>query len=95
MPEQRRTYRKRSFMAAYVGMRDASTPLFCLVRDVSPTGARLELIGAPDLPDRFDLTITGRDRLYSAEVVWRRSNQIGVRFVAKALASDAALCRAS
>ena len=86
MPEQRRTFRKRAFMAAYVLAIDAPTPLFCLVRDMSQTGARLELSEGTVLPGTFELHITGRRRVYRAEVIWRRAEEVGIRFLARASA---------
>ena len=70
MSEQRRTSRKNSFRAAYVGLDGTPKWQFCLVRDLSPTGAKLDVVGCAGLPQTFDLHISGRDRVYRAEIVW-------------------------
>lgn len=88
MPEKRRTFRKRAFMAAYVCAPEASAASFCLVRDLSSTGARIAFINGAALPGTFDLQITGRSRIYRAEVIWRRPDEAGVRFLAKTSGAD-------
>ena len=96
MPDRRRSHRKKAFLAAYLVLEDRPAPVFCLVRDVSPQGARLELIeGGTSLPEAFVLSIGGRDRLYHAEVTWRQPNEVGVRFLAKVLGSQPAWSEAS
>jgi hypothetical protein len=50
----------------------------CIVRNLSETGAQLELRGP--LPNRFDLLVEGDQRRRSCSVVWRRENRAGVRF---------------
>lgn len=93
VPEQRRTSRKRSFRAALVGRETAPAASFCLVRDLSPSGAKLAGIDVAGLPDTFELQISGRDRWYRAEVVWRGEAEVGVRFAAEVPRSDPALAR--
>ena len=94
MSEQRRTSRKGSFRAAFIGAEAAPSASFCLIRDLSPSGAKLVAIDAVELPDRFDLQISGRDRWYRAEVVWRRNAEVGVKFVADVPCSGQALASA-
>jgi len=50
----------------------------CIVRNLSETGAQLELRGP--LPNRFDLLVEGDECRRSCSVVWRRESRAGVRF---------------
>ena len=95
MPDQRNTARKRSFLAAYASAGGGPATIFCMVRDLSSGGAKLEVDGAQPLPDRFDLQINGRDRLFHVEVSWRTPTVLGVRFVAKSSVARPALAQAS
>ena len=52
----------------------------CKVLDVSLTGARLEVDGAVEIPQRFDL-IFNRDGIkYPCQIIWSKDKLIGVKF---------------
>ena len=52
----------------------------CVVRNVSETGASLEVESPLGIPDQFELIIV-IDRLRRrSHVVWRKEKRIGVRF---------------
>jgi PilZ domain len=50
----------------------------CIVRNLSETGAQLELRGP--IPNRFDLLVEDGQWRRSCSVVWRRENRAGVKF---------------
>jgi hypothetical protein len=52
----------------------------CLIRERSAEGARLQLGKTIDLPDRICLFDDAELRVRAAEVVWRRRNELGIRF---------------
>lgn len=58
-------------------------PIKCIVRDISPTGARIERRG-PIMSDAFNLSFD--DLVWpqdvACEVVWREDGIMGVRFAA-------------
>ena len=56
-------------------------PRACLVADISDTGARLDVDGPEDLPDRFVLMLSdsGAARRF-CRLVWRSAKQVGVQF---------------
>lgn len=53
----------------------------CAVRNISKTGARLEITRSIDLPDAFTLVIEMEHAERKCEVVWRKQNIVGVRFL--------------
>jgi len=56
----------------------------CVVRNMSDTGAALEVTSPLGIPDRFSLVITQerQERLVKpCRVMWRKEKRIGVRFV--------------
>lgn len=52
-----------------------------LLRDATETGARLRLVGSPEIPERFQL-VSALEKIDAAcEVVWRRGSDVGVKFM--------------
>ncbi len=52
----------------------------CVVRDISSTGAALELSDLIRIPDEFTLIMPDERLKLLCRVVWRRDYRIGVRF---------------
>ena len=51
----------------------------CVIRDLSVTGARLELGDTSHIPDVFDLIVADGPG-FTCRVAWRRGNMMGVSF---------------
>jgi len=81
MEERRRTVRDRTYLGAVIAFNRQSSSMDCLVRNLSPRGAKLALDGTGILPDSFDLNIERKERSYRARLVWRRFSDVGVSFV--------------
>jgi PilZ domain len=52
----------------------------CVVRNVSDTGAALEVASPLGIPQAFNLVISGNREPYRCEVKWRTDSRIGVAF---------------
>jgi hypothetical protein len=52
----------------------------CVVRNLSDTGAALEVASPLGIPQTFNLLISGERITYRCEVRWRKENRIGVAF---------------
>ena len=52
----------------------------CTIRNLSSTGASLEVTSPMGIPDEFSLTIEMEHRTRSCKVVWRKEKRIGVAF---------------
>jgi PilZ domain len=52
----------------------------CTVRDMSATGAAIDLAHAASIPDRFTLVLEMESAARNCTVVWRKDRQLGVRF---------------
>jgi hypothetical protein len=81
MSESRTKLRKRCFLGARIQFNNRRSTFDCVVRDISGSGARLELATLESMPDEFDLVIPQQDRQYRARVMWRRNNLCGVSFL--------------
>jgi hypothetical protein len=58
----------------------AHTKLDCLVRNISISGAALDVSSCHDIPERFDLFFKTDGTHIPCHVVWRQDEQIGVVF---------------
>lgn len=83
MTELRAKVRKRCFLGARIQFNNRRSSFDCLVRDLSASGARLEMSTFESMPDEFDLFIPQHDRHYRVKVMWRRNNLCGVSFLAR------------
>jgi hypothetical protein len=76
--ERRAGHRQRVLKGAALSFNKGYSVFECVVRNLSEGGAKLSLAETFGLPAAFQLTISG-ERAHDAHVVWRRSNEIGVR----------------
>lgn len=63
--------------------RPAHPPLECIIRDLSPGGAQLEIMAVVDENSLFGpvrLFIVEKKVEYACQIVWRRSLLLGVKF---------------
>ena len=79
--DPRKALRKRSYLRGAINFNKACNTFDCVVRDISPEGARLDLSGAVSLPDIFDLYIPQKERTLCANIAWRNGEEVGVAFV--------------
>jgi len=56
------------------------TVIDCTVRNISETGAALEIRAPLYIPERFSLTIVSEQLMRRCRVVWHRGTRIGVAF---------------
>jgi hypothetical protein len=82
MDEQRRSPRQRSFKGGTISF-GTYPSVDCIIRNISDTGARLEVHGAAVIPDQFMLLIKPELLKRSCRVAWRDNQSIGVQFVMK------------
>ena len=85
MDEHRNAPRHRVLKSAMIEFGGGG--IDCVVRNMSDTGAALEVTSPLGIPERFSLVITQerqerQERLVKpCRVMWRKEKRIGVRFV--------------
>jgi hypothetical protein len=79
MTERRRAARQGGFKAGKIESGQAGG-VRCMIRNISSTGAFLELAAPTDLPDKFVLVVLSDHRQRNCEVVWRQRHRFGVAF---------------
>jgi hypothetical protein len=82
MGERRVSRRQKSFLRGFVYVSRRRGALACLVRDLSPKGARIIFSDTVTLPDVVELYVPQKDLTLRARVHWRRNDEIGLAFVA-------------
>jgi len=81
LEERRRAERTRTYLPALVTAIGRREPIECVVRDISHTGARLELPNAASLPDAFVLRISGEHGDKNCLIARRGEGMVGVKFI--------------
>jgi hypothetical protein len=80
MSDQRRSPRLRTIKGGLIMFGSASA-IECIIRNMSDTGAALEVKSLAGIPDRFTLLIRPELIKRRCYVAWRKGRRIGVAFV--------------
>ena len=78
--ERRRIARQKSFLRGMVYFNNRRSVADCLIRDISPCGARLIFSDTVTTPDIVDLYIPQKEQTLRSQVIWRVGHDIGVAF---------------
>ena len=81
MEERRKTQRSRTYLWGGIAYNNYCTTLNCLVRNLSPDGARIVFSDAVALPVQFDIVIRRSRENRRAQMVWRDEAQAGIQFL--------------
>ena len=79
MVESRRASRLRVSKTATIKFVGGGT-INCLVRNLSSTGAALEVSNQTGIPERFILVTPGDGLHLPCRIVWRSEHRIGITF---------------
>src|SRR5262249_30877235 len=78
--ERRRIARQKSFLRGSIHFNNRRTVVDCLIRDISPYGARLTFSDTVTTPDVLELYIPQKEQTLRVHVIWRHGQEIGVAF---------------
>jgi hypothetical protein len=78
--ERRRVARQKSFLRGMIYFNNRRNVVDCLIRDISPYGARLIFSDAVTTPDAFELYIPQKQQTLRIHVIWRHGQEVGVSF---------------
>ncbi len=79
MIEKRAAQRHRVFKAGTIAFEDSG--IACTVRNISASGAAIDLEGPVTLPQSFTLSIARDNFVRNCRPVWRSDRRIGLAFV--------------
>jgi PilZ domain len=80
MEEKRKHPRVEIDEQAYVS--SGGSVMSCLVRNISPEGAAIEVENPAFVPERFRLVMARDSSVRECQIVWIQQRRIGVAFVA-------------
>lgn len=80
-PERRKGNRVRRLLAGKVIYSNGELIADCILRNVSQTGARIEMSGIVPLPEYFQVVRLKERTIAEARLVWRRANEVGVTWM--------------
>jgi hypothetical protein len=78
--DKRRAPRLRTFKGGSI-MFGVAAAIDCTIRNMSETGASLEVTSPVGIPDEFTLLIKPEFLKRNCRVAWRSAKRIGVQFV--------------
>ena len=79
--ERRRVARHKSFLRGSVHFNNRRSVVDCLIRDISPYGARLIFLdAAATIPDMIELHIPQKEMTLRSHIIWRHGKEVGVAF---------------
>ncbi len=76
--EKRALYRHRVLKAGTIEFGGGA--IDCIVRNLSATGAALDVPTPVGIPDKFNLIVLSDGLRFACRVVWRKAARLGVRF---------------
>jgi len=76
--EKRGLFRHRVLKAGTIEF--GGSAIDCTVRNLSATGAALDVPSPVGIPDKFDLVVSSDALRFACRVLWRKAQRIGVRF---------------
>lgn len=80
MSDKRIAQRRRTLKGARIVLNDGYSTFDCTVRNLSETGARVQVASLIGLPDSFSLLFDDGQR-HECRIVWRKPEEIGVEFI--------------
>lgn len=78
MGEHRATPRRRILKAGTIEFGGGG--IDCTVRNISETGAALEVVTPLFIPDRFTLYVASDQLKRPCHIIWRREKRLGIAF---------------
>jgi hypothetical protein len=78
---KRQQVRRRRHQSAWITLENGTANCKCQVEDVSRNGAKITLDRAVEVGKLFHIAFVPRAAGRRCEVVWRRGNMLGIRFI--------------
>ena len=78
---KRQQVRRRRHQSAWITLDDGTANHKCEVADISQSGAKITVDTAVEVGSLLDIAFVPRAAARRCEVVWRRGNTLGIRFI--------------
>ena len=80
MADLRRANRARTVLRATIIFNNRNSSIDCVVRNIADLGAKIIVDETIAIPQQFELKVPQKGRSFTAKVIWRTGNEIGVVF---------------
>jgi glucose-6-phosphate dehydrogenase assembly protein OpcA len=80
MLDRRNDPRERVIYGAVIATDAKNSKVDCVVRNMSGSGANIELSSSEKMPDEISIAIPKVGRSFLAKIVWWRANRAGLEF---------------
>ncbi len=77
----RRAPRRKALLSALAVSRDGSRTVECAIREISASGAKLQVPKDQVIPAHFYLLVGTKDLMHEAAVIWVGAKEIGLKFL--------------
>lgn len=81
MSEKRGAHRQRSLKGGKIVFNNRHSVIDCTIRNLSATGACLEMMTFAGIPDDFDLVFDSDQSSRPVHVIWHKNKRLGINFV--------------
>ena len=78
--ERRRRPRARTLKSARILLNHHHSVIDCTVRNLSPTGACLNVASVVGIPEQFDVFFEADRSIRACRLVWHKEKQVGIEF---------------
>ncbi len=78
---KRQQVRRRRHQSAWITLDGGTVNFECGLEDLTQSGAKITVDKAVEVGSRLDIAFVPRAAARPCEVVWRRGNTLGIRFV--------------
>jgi hypothetical protein len=78
---KRQQVRRRRHQSAWITLDDGTINYKCEVEDVSQSGAKITVDAAVQVGTLLGIALVPRAAARRCEVIWRRGNTLGIRFM--------------
>lgn len=89
MLDRRTNPRERVIYGGVIATDTKNSKVDCVVRNLSGSGANIELKSSEKMPDRISIAIPKTGRSFLAKIVWWRANRAGLEFQTSAADGNA------
>jgi hypothetical protein len=80
MNERRQRPRQKSFLRGCLYFNNRRASAACLIRNITPGGARVLISHPLNIPDIVELYVAQKGKTIRAHVEWRRGDELGLSF---------------
>lgn len=95
MEDRRQQHRHRTLKAGKIVFNNKRSMFDCLVRNLSQSGACLQINSSIDIPHKFELQLDGESAGRQCQLVWATDTRAGIEFSTSSVAKDATLAKAT